>query len=133
MQIRESLFSKGFSVENENPYILALDMMKKLSEHYIIYERKNVFETDGPVKKATLVFDVVEPLDKFSHVRVNFSMEGENSILYVDVKGEFVLKIKDQGFFTEVFTEFYLNNIFPTLRRVSEQRVKELNRELEKL
>lgn len=133
MEIRESLIKKDFSVESENPHALSMEFMKKLSEHYRIYERKNTFETDGPTKRSVLVFDVVEPLDRFSRIIVNFSMEGEKKMLCVNITGEFVLRIKEHGFFTDTFTEFYLNNVFPVLRKISDQRAKELNAELENI
>jgi len=131
MEIRETLFTKSFSTESENPYVMSLEFMKKLSETYRIYERKNIYQTDGPTKKAILVFDVIEILDKFSRIRISFSMEGENNTLYVNIVGEFVLKMKEYGFFGNVFSEFYLNNVFPLLRKVSEKRVKELEVKLE--
>ena len=133
MEIRETLFKKSFSVENSDTYGLALDFMRKLSDTYRIYEKKNIFETDGPVRKSILIFDVIESLDRFSHIMINFSMESENNNLYVDIVGEFVVDIREQGFFTGIFTEFYLNNIFPKLRKVSECRINELNAELERI
>lgn len=132
MELREILFKKSFSVENSDVYGLSLDFMRKLSNSYRIYERKNIFQTDGPVKKSILVFDVIESLDSFSHIVINFSMEGENQNLYVDVSGEFVLDVHEEGFFGGIFTEFYLNNVFPKLRKISESRIQELNAELER-
>ena len=130
MKIRETLFKKSFSLENSDAYGLSLDFMRKLSQTYRIYERKNVFETNGPVKKSVLIFDVVETLDRFSHIFINFSMESDNSILYIDIVGEFVVDIREHGVFTDVFAEFYLNNVFPQLRKVSADRLKELNTKL---
>lgn len=131
MEIRETLFSKTFSLENEDPYRLSLDFMRRIAENYAVYETKNTYNTDGPVKKCTVVFDVIEQLDKFSRIRICFTIEGENRVLYVDVVGEFIVKISQDGFFTDVFTEFYINNVFPSLRKISEKRVKELEAELE--
>jgi hypothetical protein len=133
MELNETLFKKSFSVDSENPHITAMDFMKKLSEYYRVYEQKNAMESDGPEHKSTLVFDVVDTLDDFSHVSINFSMIGEGKTLYVDIFGSFVLRVRDDGFFTEIFAEFYLNNIFPVMRRVSEARVKELEVELDRL
>ncbi len=133
MEIRETLFKKSFSVENNDTYGLSLDFMRKLSGTYRIYEKKNVFETDGPARRSILIFDVIESLDRFSHIMINFSMESENNNLYVDIVGEFVVDIREQGFFTGIFAEFYLNNIFPKLRKVSECRINELNAELERI
>lgn len=133
MEVRETLFTKSFSVENDDTYALSIQFMKRLSDIGRIYERKNVYETDGPVKKAAVVFDLVEVLDSFSCIIINFSLESENRTLYVDILAEFVLRIRDYGYFTEVFTDFYLHSIFPVLRKVSEKRVKELEQQLEKL
>ncbi|MBI3190864.1 hypothetical protein HYZ41_04130 [archaeon] len=132
MEIRETLFKKTFSIENEDPYRISLDFMRRISENYTVYETKNIYMTDGPVKKCTLVFDVIEPLDNFSRIRICFTIEGENRTLYVDVIGEFIVKIGQEGFFTDIFTEFYINKIFPGLRKISEKRVRELEAELEK-
>ncbi len=130
MEIRESLFSKRVSLENEDPYKLAMDFMRRVSENYRVYERKNVFSTDGPTKKSEIIFDILEILDSCARIRVEFSMESENNTLYIDVSGEFIIKIRQSGFFTDIFTEFYLNNIFPSLRKISEKRAKELETEL---
>jgi len=131
MEIREELFKKSFSTESQDTYGLALGFMHRLSEIHRIYERKNIFETGGNVKKAILIFDVVEILDKFSRIMVKFSMESENSTLYVDILGEFVVDIKEGEFFTGIFSEFYINNIFPMLRKISEERLAKLNTHLE--
>ena len=133
MEIRETLFRKSFSIETTSPYITALDFMKKLSEYHKIYERKNSFETDGPSTKSTLVFDVVEQLDAFSQISINFSTSGENNMLYVDIQGDFVLRVDETGFFAETFSEFYLKGIYPMMKKVSERRVKELEVEIERL
>jgi hypothetical protein len=133
MEIRETLFSRSFSIESHDPYKITLEFMKKLSENYRIYERKNIFQTDGPVKKCVVIFDVLEALDKFSRIRVRFSMESENTNLYIDVVGEFVVKVHQSGFFSDMFAEFYLNKVFPRLKKVSEKRVKELEIEIGKM
>ncbi|MBI4154356.1 hypothetical protein HY501_03390 [Candidatus Woesearchaeota archaeon] len=131
MEIREALFKKSFSVESKDPYGLSLDFMKRMSENYMVYERKNLLETDGPSRRSSLVFDVVENLDDFSRIIVNISMDGENGTLYVNLEAEFVLHIREHGFFTDIFTEFYLNNVFPVLRQASEQRAREMKEELD--
>lgn len=133
MEIRETLFTKSFSVESESPYALALDFMKKLSGSYMLYERENTVGTDGPTTRSSLVFDLVEPFDTFSRVVIKFSMTGENNVLYVDVAAEFVMKIKDTGYFTEIFTEFYLGNIFPSMKKLSEKHVRDFSVKLEKI
>jgi hypothetical protein len=133
MEVRETLFTKSFSVENNDPYALSIEFMSRLSEIGRIYERKNIYETDGPVKKSVVAFDLVEVLDRFSFVIINFSLESEKNMLYVDILGEFVLRIKEYGFFTEIFTDFYLHNVFPVLRKVSEKRAIELEQHLERL
>lgn len=133
MEISENIFTKNFSVETENPYLLAYEFMKKLSAYYMIYERKNVFETNGPTKKAVLIFDVVENIDPFSQVSVNFSMESNNTTLFVEISGEFVLRLKEEGFFSEAFAEFYMSNMFQPMRAASQRRMKELETELSRL
>ncbi len=133
MEVRETLFTKSFSTENEDPYTLSIEFMKRLSEVGRIYERKNIYETDGPAKRSIVVFDLVEVLDGLSRIEINFSMESDNKTLYVDIMSEFVLKIKESGFFTEAFTDFYLHHVFPVLRKVSEKRAHELETQIERL
>jgi len=130
VEIRETLFTKSMVVETDDPYIVAMDFMKRVSDNHAVYERQNAFATDGPVKKATLVFDVVEALDAFSQIEVNFSMEGENNSLYINVKAEFVVRIKEKGLFSEVFTEFYLKNVYPSLQKASARTMQEIEKEI---
>ncbi|MCX6815361.1 MAG: hypothetical protein NT120_00735 [Candidatus Aenigmarchaeota archaeon] len=133
MEIRETLFTKSFSMETDNPHGLALEFMKKLSHNYMVYEKKNKFQTDGPVKKITILFDVVEVLDKFSSIIVTFSMEAENNTMYIDIEGSFLMRVRESGFFSSVFSEFYLDSIFPVLKKVSQDHIKALEKEIEAL
>jgi len=110
-----------------------MDLMKKLSQNYRVYEKQNIYKTDGPVKKCMVVFDAIEPLDKLTRIRISFSMESENDTLFVDITGEFILKIHQSGFFTDMFAEFYLGNVFPQLKKVSQKRAQELKAEIEKI
>jgi hypothetical protein len=133
VEIRETIFKKSFSLDTSDPYGFSMDFMRKLSNSFRVYKKKNIYETSGPVKKSILVFDVVQTIDKFSYIVINFSMESENSTLYVDAAGEYVVFIRDKGFFASIFTEFYLNNVFPQLRKISGQKIKEIEAEIAQL
>ncbi len=133
MEIKESLMSQSFSVSSSDPYMLSLKAMEELSKSAKVVERKNLYETDGPHHKSTVVFDTVELVDDFSKIIFRFDLAGEDGTLRVDVSGLLDLHIEETGFFSDIFTDYYVKNIFPLLRKISEERISFFVERVERL
>ncbi|HIG97122.1 MAG TPA: hypothetical protein HA230_02140 [Candidatus Aenigmarchaeota archaeon] len=132
MEIHESLMSQAFSVRNPDPYLLSLKIMEDISKMSKVVEKKNEYETDGPHHRSTVIFESIELIDDFSNIVFKFELNGEDDVLHANVNGIFDTHIVDTGFFSEVFTDYYVKTLFPFLRKVSEDKIKVFGERLNK-
>ena len=123
MKIKETLLSRAFSVSDPDPYMLSLKAMEQLSKDAKVVEKKNTYETDGPHHRSEVDFDTIDLVDDFSKIIFHFNLLGEDGLLRAGVNGNLLLNIDETGFFSEVFSDYYVKNIFPLLRKISEERV----------
>lgn len=123
MEIKEALMSKSFSVMHEDPYLMALRVMEAVAQSEKVIEKKNTYESDGPHHRCNVAFDAVEDVDDFAKIIFNFDMTGANGLLRVKVSGGMNLHIDETGFFSNGFADHYANNIFPLLRKISEDKI----------
>lgn len=133
MRIKEVLMDQSFSVESSDPYMFSLHVMEELSKEIRIMERKNEYETDGPHHRSYVVFDAVELVDNFSKIVFRFALTGEDGMLRASVKGVLNSSIDETGFFSQMFTDYYVKTIFPLLRKVSEDKIVFFGGRVEKL
>lgn len=124
MEIRESLMSQAFTVNTPDPYLLSLKVMEDISKMSKVVEKKNEYETDGPHHRSIVAFESIELIDDFSNIIFNFELKGENGILRADVNGVFDTHIVETGFFSQLFTDYYVKTLFPFLRKMSEDKIK---------
>ena len=132
MEIHESLMSQAFSVRNPDPYLLSLKIMEDISKMSKVVEKKNEYEKDGPHHRSTVIFESIELIDDFSNIVFKFELNGEDDVLHANVNGIFDTHIVDTGFFSEVFTDYYVKTLFPFLRKVSEDKIKVFGERLNK-
>ena len=132
MKIRENLMSQSFSISTTDPYMFSLQVMEELSKDVKVVERKNEYETDGPHHRSTVIFESIELIDDFSNIVFKFELNGEDDVLHANVNGIFDTHIVDTGFFSEVFTDYYVKTLFPFLRKVSEDKIKVFGERLNK-
>lgn len=135
MEIEEIMFSKAAAINTEDPFILStkiFDLATRLGE---IVEKKNVFQTDGPLKRSIIEFDIIRHYDDYSKFVISISLYGESNLrsaLEVDMTGKVKTRIVEEGFFTSVFAEFYLENIYHNTIRRAKDDIKEAQKNLEK-
>lgn len=126
MEIRETMYDKKITLENNSPYLVALDLIKKLSQKIKITEKKNFYETDGPHHRSEIIAEIEEKQDNFSKTVFVLSFLGEEKSLVVGLEGRFEVAVVENGFFSESFSQFYVDRIFPIFRKRSEIRIKEI-------
>lgn len=133
MKIKESLMSQSFTTSNSDPYLFSLHVMEELSKDAKVIEKKNDYETDGPHQRSTVVFDTIELIDDFSKIVFRFSMIGEDGLIRTSVNGSLSLGIEETGFFSQIFTDYYVKNVFPLLRKISENKIAFFGEKVDKL
>jgi hypothetical protein len=129
MQIEETLGQKTITRSSTDPYYTSLEFMRRLSESGKIIERENSYSTDGPFHRSDVVFDVIQHLDNYTSMKLTFYLTGENStrnFLRLDIVASFVSQVDEHGTFTEWFAEFYLENVFPIMRKTAENKIKSM-------
>ncbi|MBI2578502.1 MAG: hypothetical protein HYW26_02195 [Candidatus Aenigmarchaeota archaeon] len=135
MEIEDTVFSKAALINTPDPYTLSLSILEKAMSLGDVVEKKNIFETDGPMKKFITEFDVIKHYDDYSQSRIMISMNGESnsrSFLEIGMNGVTRTKIEEEGFFSSVFTEFYLEGIYQDVTRRAREEVIKSGKELEK-
>ncbi len=133
MEIKETLMNRSFSVMDADPYLLSLRAMEHISRSDKVVERNNKYETDGPRHRSFLNFDVIELVDDFSKIVFNFDMSGDSGVLRITVTGKLITKIEDTGFFSQMFGDHYVKEIFPVLRKMSEQKIEFFGKKVDKI
>ncbi|HLC76611.1 MAG TPA: hypothetical protein VJH04_00235, partial [archaeon] len=105
----------------------------EISKNTKLIEKTNVYETDGPHNRSTVVFEALELIDDFSRISFRFELLGEDGLLRANVRGGLKLRIDETGFFSQVFSDYYVRTIFPILQKISEDRIKFFGEKIDKL
>ncbi len=129
MQIEETLVTKTITRNTTDPYYTSLEFMRRMSGRGKVVEKENSYSTDGPFHRSEVVFDLVQHLDSYTDMKITFYLTGENStrnFLRADIVASFVSRISERGFFTQLFAEFYLENVFPIMKKTAEDKIKSL-------
>ena len=130
----EELFSKYIHLKTRDPFSLSLEILNIARGFGEPVERKNSYETDGPRKRVELSFDLKKEIDKFSTAKISFDLNGEsNSRGFLDIrlKGEFQTRMTKTGPISQAFSEYYLSDTLPFLKKEFSD-LKDLGNELEK-
>lgn len=133
MRIKEVLMDQSFSFSNSDPYMFSLHLMEELSKDIRIVEKKNEYETDGPHHRSFVAFDAIEIVDNFSKIVFRFALTGEDGTVRANIKGMLNSSVDETGFFSQMFTDYYMKTIFPILRKISEDKIVFFGNRIEKL
>ncbi len=133
MEIKETLMSRSFTVSTHDPYMFSLRLMENLSTETKIIEKKNEYETDGPHHRSIVVFEAVELIDGFSKILFKFVLVGEDDLLRAGVSGLLKLHIDETGFFSQVFSDYYVDTTFPLLRKISGDKINFFSKKIDGL
>ncbi len=125
--------SQSFTLNTTDPYLFSLQAMEEMSKNVKVIERKNEYETDGPHHRSVLVFDTIERIDDFSKIVFRFSLTGEDGLLRASVTGSLSIGMDEAGFFSQIFTDYYVKTVFPLLRKISEDKIMFFGEKVEKL
>jgi len=131
MKIDESVVEKNISVEKEDPYGFSLKFMEKAAEFGQVIERRNEYLTDGPEHRSRVEFDVVGVLDAFSRLQISVMMESTQKNLRANITGSFDVDMDEPGFMSSMLSEFYLENIYPAVRKISIEKLRAVEKIME--
>ncbi len=135
MIISDEIFDETFDIHTDDPYEKSQFFRNKLAEMGKIIEKKNELWTDGPEHRSVVEFNILEVLDPYSHVSVNFLMNGlkESKLLQISAKIETTTTIKEQGFFTSAFAEYYMKTSYPAISKMCRDRANAFKKGIEAL
>lgn len=128
-KIIETILERDIIVYTEDPLSLVFDMINSLSKLGEYDEKKNVYETDGPVKRINVIFSIVDKLDKNSKIDIRFDMTGQmgtSSFLEMKVEGNLVIKFDaPDGVVSETYMAYYLSNVAREFKNIAKDRMKD--------
>jgi len=136
IKFEDIVFSKSVFVKTKEMYSLSLDILDNMAVFGTIIEKKHQFETDGPRKQVHLFFDTVDKIDERSSLIFSFMINGNSNgtgYLDIDFKGMFSVKVPPRnGFGSEAFNSFYVNKLFPSMRKDMDSKIKGMGKFIEK-
>ncbi len=136
MIVEDIIFSNEKSLNTKDPYKKALHILNVFSDFGKIIERRNEFETDGPRQRCFVSFDVVDDIDNFTSHVYSFDISGEKTKMYgiLNISMKFIIRtnIRETGFFSHIFSDYYIENILPFMRKSTMHKMKSIIKKCEK-
>ena len=133
--VEEIVFSKQVFIESLNPYNLSLDILDNFSGFGKVTEKKHEYKTDGPRKIVNIEFEVEDEVDSHSSIKFTLRINGEHNekgSLTINMTGSFNLKMSGRkGFGSETFSEYYFENLFPSLKSNAIEKIEKLGNIME--
>ncbi len=123
--IGDAFFSRRLFIQVGDIYTGTTDISNIVSK-LGARELQNLYETDGPHKRATYVAELVKVMDRNSRLHVMFTAKGESSFntLTLDITAEFQTRTSGMsGLLTKTFHEYYMAHVSPFLRKLAEQEM----------
>ncbi|MBI2579727.1 MAG: hypothetical protein HYW27_02390 [Candidatus Aenigmarchaeota archaeon] len=131
MKIDETISEKNVVMEKDDPYGFSMKLMDRMSEFGHVTERRNEYMTDGPEHRSFVEFDVVDVMDDFSRIQVSVFMDSVQKTLSMRVICSFDVKADESGFMSSMLSEYYVENIYPAVRRMSLEKIKAVEKFIE--
>jgi len=133
MRVIDSIFSKSMKIKTNDPYALSLDIMKRVSGFAKVIEKRNNYMTDGPHHASEVMFDAIQDLDEHTRIKLAFNMVGSDGELGIEVNGIVTVNIIKYGFVSDMYSEYYIKNIYPTMKKEIETRADGMIKRIEKV
>jgi hypothetical protein len=133
MRLTETVFSRGITIKTDDPYKLALDIMKRMSDFVKVIEKKNTYMTDGPRHMSEVIFDAVHEIDEHTILKLSFNLLGGENGLNIDIQGVISVNIIKYGPFSDMFSDYYIKNVYPALKKNSESQTNRLIKQVNKV
>ena len=135
MEIEDVIFVKEAVINTPDPIDLSMKILEKAMSYGEVIEKRSTFETDGPLKKSAMEFDVIRRFDDYSQFRISLLLNGEmnhRAFLEISLSGSVRTRIEEEGFFSTVFSEFYLENLYQRTTRHAKEELVKAGKDLEK-
>lgn len=133
MKITDRFFQKEFVVETSEPYLLSLKIIDRMRDFYGISEKRNEYKTDGPEQMSVVEFIVTKEIDDYTHIKMDFCLNGNDYTLNVKMTGEIVLILDNYGFFSEAFGEFYMEKLYGDAKDECEKAIEKIKKRFERV
>ncbi len=135
MIISDEIYNESFDLPAEDPYGKSLVLKEKLSGLGKTIEKKSELWTDGPENRSVVEFSIIDVIDHYSRVSADFVMKGskESKLLEVSVKIQITTTVKEEGFFSAAFAEYYMKTSYAEMSKMCRVSANNLKKEVENL
>ncbi|MEM7819512.1 MAG: hypothetical protein QXD48_01645 [Candidatus Aenigmatarchaeota archaeon] len=133
MRIFDNFYTKTINMYVKEPYLISLRIIDSMRNFFNVSEKKNEYKTDGPKHISNIEFTITKDIDRYANVKMEFSLYGKDNILTINVLGSVILTIDKFGFFSDIFSQFYLEKIYPQTRKECEKVIEEIKKRFEKI
>lgn len=132
-KIIDELFSRKIFIEVEDIFLPSTEL-GNIIEGLGARQRENIYETDGPRKRTSLVYVLTKLMDSHSRARIAFDIKADSmmNIITLTISASFETKSDPEaGFFSRSFYEFYASSIASVLRRMAVQEIRNIWKQVE--
>jgi len=133
MRLTESIYSKNIRIKTPDTYALSLDILKGISSFAKVIEKRNNCMSDGPRHASEVIFEAVKELDEHTKIKLSFELRGKENILNVSVDGIITVNIIKYGFVSDVFSDYYIKNVYPRAKKDITEKSGSLIKQVEKV
>jgi len=133
-KIVDKFFSRRLFIQVADVYTGVSEVAFVISQLGSVKEKESLYETDGPVKRASYVAEIIIYYDKNSRLVVRFDAKGDSTLntLTLDISGEFQAReVETEGIMTKAFHEYYTARVSPFLRKLAEENISSIWNALE--
>ena len=132
-KIIDELFSRKIFIEVGDIFLSSTEL-GNIIEGLGARQRENIYETDGPRKRASLVYVLTKLMDRHSRARIMFDIKADSmmNIITLTISASFETKSDPEaGFFSRSFYEFYAGSIASVLRRMAVEEIRNVWKQIE--
>ncbi|MFH1420569.1 MAG: hypothetical protein ABIG30_01220 [Candidatus Aenigmatarchaeota archaeon] len=127
MHITETFIDRSLNIESDNVFDTILSINDFVSRFGHTNTIDQSFQTNGPQRRAKMIFELVKHLDSRTSYNLLFKIFGENDSLSVRMQGSVsTVESESKGFVSSVWNEFYFKRLYKDLRSRSEKNMNEI-------
>lgn len=132
-KIIDEMLSRKIFIETDDIFLSSAEL-GNIIDGLGARQRENIYETDGPRKRASLVYVLTKLMDRHSRARIMFDVKADSmmNIITLTISASFETRTDPEaGFFSRSFYDFYAAAIAPVLKRMALEEIRNVWKQME--
>lgn len=132
-KIIDEFFSRKIFIETEDIFSATAEL-GNIIEKLGARQRENIYETDGPRKRASVIYILTKLMDRHARAKILFDIKADSmlNIMTLTISASFEIKSEPEaGFFSKAFYDFYAVSTAPLLKRMAIEEIRSIWKQVE--